>query len=380
MKIAVFGGSGFLGYDFIRFALKRGGIEPVIYSSSAKSLSNLARHEVDIRLYAAAEPQAVELDRDVGWLVNFAHPFERRGSISGKDQIARFVQFVGNAKRSCPGLRLIHLSSMSVYEPFARGLRFVETDALNPPRHDRYAEEKVFAETALRALPGAAAWQLHLRPTVVYGPFCGVWTDRILEAFTQGDVGFCDLSGHIQPIHGEDVSRFIYERLFDFRAGVYNLPGPEEISWQTFLETFRDIVGIGRLVALPDAVADRDGGSESAWDFYVNNVRELMRAVRKEPSFDRLAWRVARHLPVSMVQWVRSILLGRDAAAAAPCPIAGKRPVSRLYSRRFFGEDRLVDGARLMVDFPACSARRMSQVRDELSAYYRFRFTDARFT
>lgn len=379
MKIAVFGGSGFLGYDFIRLALKRGGIEAVVYSSSAKSLSNVARHEVDIRLYSSTDPQAVVLDRDVEWLINFAHPFERRGNLTAMEQVARFVQFVGNAKRSCPGLRLIHLSSMSVYEPFARGRKFAESDVLNPPRHDRYAKEKVFAESALRALPGAVDWQLHLRPTVVYGPFCGVWTDRILEAFTQGDIGFHDLSGRIQPIHGEDVSRFIYERLFAFRAGVYNLPGPEEMSWQAFLETFRDIVGVGRLVALPGTVAERDGAGESTWDFYVNNVRELMHAVRREPPFDRMARRIASHLPDSAVQWIRKALLGRDAAAAPASAMAGQSPVNQNYARRFFGEDRLVDGARPMADFPAFSTRRVRDVREELSAYYRFRFTDARF-
>ena len=94
MKVAVFGGSGFLGYDFVRLALRDGGCTPVVYSSSAKSLSNVARHEVDIRLYPSADPASVVLDTDVDLLLNFSHPFERRDGISGQVQVERFADFV----------------------------------------------------------------------------------------------------------------------------------------------------------------------------------------------------------------------------------------------------------------------------------------------
>src|SRR3546814_15220128 len=89
------------------------------------------------------------------------------------------------AKQANPGLRLIHLSTMSVFEPFAGKHFFTESAPLHPPKTDRYACEKVLAESALKKLPNAEKWQVHLRPTIVYGPYCGVWTDRILEAFTQ---------------------------------------------------------------------------------------------------------------------------------------------------------------------------------------------------
>jgi len=195
MKVAVFGGSGFLGYDFVRFALQRGGVELVVYSSGAGSLANVARHDVDLRLYPADDPQTVVLDDDTAVVVNFAHPFERRGEISGTEQINRFVRFIAAAKRSNRDLRLVYLSSMSVFEPFGRSHRFAEADPVRPPRDDRYAQEKVHAETELRNLPDADRWQLHLRPTVVYGPFCRPFTDRFLELFRQGDVGYIDLSG-----------------------------------------------------------------------------------------------------------------------------------------------------------------------------------------
>ena len=135
MKVAVFGGSGFLGYDFVRFALRHGGVEPIVYSGGGKSLANVSRHDVDIRLYSADDPQAIALDDDVDVVVNFAHPFERRGGITGTEQIARFVRFVGQARRANPRLRLIHLSSMSVFEPFGRNRRFEDRSRAVVKRH-----------------------------------------------------------------------------------------------------------------------------------------------------------------------------------------------------------------------------------------------------
>lgn len=372
MKVAVFGGSGFLGYDFVRLALHEGGCEPVVYSGSAKSLSNVARHEVDIRLYPPADPASVQLDPDVDTLINFSHPFERRDGINGYAQIERFAAFVARARQRNPRLRLIHTSSMSVFEPFAHGREFVESDGLRPPRGDRYAREKLRAEQALLALPEAASWQLHLRPTVVYGPFCGVWTDRIFQAFLAGDVDYRDLNGRIQPLHGEDLSRFILQRVREFRPGIYNVAGPEMMSWQTFFASFQAIVDKGVLRYR------NDGGvsaKQSLLGFYGSNLRELVHAVRKEPAFNRIALSIARHLPERSVLLIRALLLGSDERALA----STARGASDEYMRAFFSEDRLVSTARLARDFPAFAPRPVLACRDELGRYFRFRFCDDSF-
>ncbi|MCC6706278.1 MAG: NAD-dependent epimerase/dehydratase family protein [Gammaproteobacteria bacterium] len=370
MKVAVFGGSGFLGYDFVRLALKEGGVTPVVYSSSAKSLSNVARHEVDIRLYPSAEPASVTLDEDVDLLINFSHPFERRDGISGYTQVQRFADFVGAARRHNPRLRLIHTSSMSVYEPFAPGHEFDERASLRAPRHDRYAREKICAEQALLALPDAASWQLHLRPTVVYGPFCGVWTDRIFEAFMAGDVDYRDLSGRIQPLYGEDLSRLLLGAVRNFRPGIYNVPGPETLRWQEFMGAFAALVGHGRLRHRAEG-----GGAQTWIGFYTSNLRELLHAVRREPAFNRIALRIARHLPERSVLAIRDLLLGRGERAPRNVEARG----SDEYMRAFFAEDRLVSAAQVMRDFPDFKPRALSACADDLGRYYRYRYSDDQF-
>ncbi len=376
MKVAIFGGTGFLGYDFIRLALAEAKLTPIVFSSNPKSLTNVARHGIDIRLYRSGDPESIRLESDVNLVVNFAHPFEARDRISGKEQIRRFVRFIGSAKRLNPSLRLIHLSSMSVYEPFAESVYFDEASPLAPPKDDRYANEKVYAETALLQLPAAAEWQLHLRPTVVYGAYCGVWTDRILAAFQNGDVGFFSLDGKIQPIHGEDVSRLIHENAIRFRAGVYNLPGPDVMTWKDFVTVFRDIVDVGRLVKMEGNPAGGNGGRESAFQFYLKNFRELMHVVRKEPSFDRMAVRVASRLPGQIVERIKRILLGREDSMGASGTALASTPSAALFGRAFFAADRLVSDRKLSTDFPEFRSTSLATNVDRLASYYRFRFTD----
>jgi nucleoside-diphosphate-sugar epimerase len=375
MKVAVFGGSGFLGYDFVRCALRRGGVDLVVYSTSANSLANVSRHDVDLRLYSANEPHAVVLDDDTDVVVDFAHPFERRGEVGGAEQIHRFVRFIAAAKRSNPRLRLIYLSSMSVFEPFMQNRRFAEADPLRPPKADRYAREKVLAETELRTLPDADRWQLHLRPTVVYGPFCRPFTDRFLELFKQGDVWYRDLSGRIQPIYGEDISRFICDRLFDFAAGVYNLAGPEEMSWQTFVEAFREIVGVSRLVQMP---ADSGFTDRELPPSYKDDIRQLMQVARQQPSFDRLAGRILRRLPAAASGRFKRLLFGRDAPRVAPVS-DGPTANAALFGRSYFAEDRLVQATKWRRDFPTLELSRLPDVKPILERYYRFRFSDGAF-
>src|SRR4051812_9354499 len=90
MKVAVFGGSGFLGTAFLRTALRRGGIDSVFYTSSGARPAALGGAALDVRPYAPDHIGDLTLHPDTDAIVNFAHPFERRGALSGADQIRQF--------------------------------------------------------------------------------------------------------------------------------------------------------------------------------------------------------------------------------------------------------------------------------------------------
>jgi nucleoside-diphosphate-sugar epimerase len=139
---------------------------------------------------------------------------------------------VAAAERMNPALRIIHLSTMSVYGS-AAGL--IEETA--PLRGDLgpYSAAKVAAEATIAAYPRAVVF----RPGCVFGPGSEQWSIRIarlLLARRLGDLGaagdgFCNL------VHVGDVVLAILRALekpgVDGR--VFNLSTPEPPTWNEFL-------------------------------------------------------------------------------------------------------------------------------------------------
>lgn len=370
MKLAVFGGTGFLGYDFIKAAMKLPDIELVVYSTGPGSLVNIARHELDVRLLSVSQLESLELDSDTDFIVNFSHPFGLRDGLNSRDQLKLFVGLVDREKRRLRKLRLIHLSTMSVYEPFGTNIRFEETGRVKTPRTDQYATDKAYVEKALRSLDESEAWQLHLRPTIVYGPFCRPWTDRVMEALAKGDIAYSDLSGRMQPVYGADISRFLVSMLLRYEPGVYNISGAEEVSWEDYLKFYESIVECGSLHFDSNVKPVEFGPSVNLWRFYRDNLRELVGVMINEPSFERMASPVLRRLSRRFVVWVRDKMPGFG------MPSYSSPPAESFFSSQFFAEDRLVNRDAFANKFPDFEFTAMSETREELTSYYQFRFTD----
>lgn len=375
MKLAIFGGTGFLGYDFLQEVFGESGITPVIYTTHPKSLVNVARHDLDIRLITMEAIGLLEVDADTDFIVNFAHPFSVRGGLSSRQQLDGFIQLVRREKARLPGIRLIHLSTMSVYEPFEEAIKYRENDHLHPPQADIYAQDKVYIERKLRELPESDVWQLHLRPTIVYGPFCRPWTDALLEAFHEGDVTYADLSGRIQPVYGHDVSRFIRDCLHAFQPGVFNFAGMETCTWQEFLGYMGEIAGHGKLVHRTDIKPTDTGATGHGKSSYWSDIKELVKVTVKQPSFDRIALRVVRWLPRSAVQWIRDAILGDRLIRGMSPPT----PLVSAFANPFFETDRLVSMEHFRQTFPDFQFAPMAENREILRRYYLFRFTETRF-
>ena len=382
MKVAIFGGSGFMGYDFFRLIEGEGSITPIVYTSGPQSLSNLARHDVDIRFVPTNELEQLELDDGVDAIVNFAHPFAKRFQMTVEEQVHAHAAFFGRARERNQRLSLIHISTMSVYEPFAPDRFFAEDSPLSPPEDDAYATGKVLFESLLRALPAAGDWQHILRPTVVYGPFCRPWTDGPLSAFHTGDVVYTDLGGRIQPILARDISRFVRARLTDFSPGIFNIAGPEAMSWHDYLAAYRAIVGDGDFVKAHPSPETGDSKPRSL-PWYAKKSRVFLRDVVKNKNLKEMIAPVRAHSPEWLIKGVRTTLqTGESKKPPAPA-FHEERPEPRprvdTYARPFFSEDRLVDTSRIEGAFSGLELTPLAAATEELTKYFRYRFSDEIF-
>jgi hypothetical protein len=359
-----------MGYDLACALHESPLYEPIVYSTSAKSLVNISRHDIDVRLVRYAELSQTLLPDDVRFLVNFAHPFGNRESLSVPSQVRILSDFMIRNLERLKDMRAIQLSSMSVYEPFAAGREYQETSPCNVPRSDRYARSKCDFESRLESHRALQERLLTLRPTVVYGPFCRPWTDAILEKFDAGDIEYRDLSGRVQPILVSDVTRFILDRLTDFAPGTFNLAGPRVLSWHEFLNFFGNIASHGRLVERLEPDPPPPGSVRGT----LREVSGLVRKNLRDPGVKELARPWVRRLPAPWIERLKHRLtdnLGPLARSVAPGP-----STPGTFCDGFFAEDRLVSMCATNERFANTEWTPLESTQDLISRYHRFRFRD----
>lgn len=364
MKVSVFGATGFMGYDFMRHAMSAGReFELTAYTTSACSLTNLSRHEVDIRLTSYADLPTLELESGTELIVNFAHPFAVREVLSTKQQSKRLAQFLRRQLESRRDMRLIHISSMSVYEPFAAGHEFDEDSTIKPPADDSYACDKATIDRQILNGDLVSNHVLILRPTVVYGPMGRPWTDNIFKEFLKGDVLHFGLNGRIQPIWVSDASRFIIERMRRFVPGILNLAGPDTLTWKEFLSWFEAIAENGRLREIPSTIEADEKQRRSTHARAMSRLRGLVH----HPSLKEFVRPLWQRMPQSLRAAAKRKLEGPERTSRGP------------YRRKFFEEDRLVSIGKLKSEFPDYALTPMEATIPTLKSYFQFRFKDGPF-
>lgn len=367
MKIALLGGTGFIGYDFVRLILQDKSITPVVFTTAPKSLTNIARHKIDIRYVPYPSMNSFKLDGDIEYVINFSHPFGNRDGLTIDEQIDILVKFLGKFLKLNSRTKLIHISTMSVYEPFANEVEFNEDSSFKPPKHDSYACSKLRFEKKLLKFAEQSRI-LILRPTIVYGPYCRPWTDNIMAAFNSGDVGYNSMDGLIQPLYVRDLSRFLVKQLNDFSPGVFNIAGHEKISWWDFFKYFEGIVQSGKLTK----IVRQD--SEIEDHKIIDDVKSLCAMLLKEPSFKRIVNPITRFIPNSII----SAIIMRTKNSETKNDMKEKL-VNNAYCKPFFGQDRLVSTKHFNMKFHGFRFTDMPPTHEILKEYFAYRFTDKIF-
>jgi len=366
MRIGILGASGFLGYDFTRLMLGEPDADITVIATSASNLTNLSRHDIPIRLVSYRQMQKGAFGADFDWLVNFAHPFQPRDGLSQKQQISILGDALLGALARQANLRLIHISTMSVYEPFAGNTYFAESHAPKPPQDDTYASSKALLDAHLLKQPAVAERIMLPRPTIVYGPFCRPWTDGILSAFLSGDVLYRSLDGRMQPLFSGDLCHLLKDAIQGrFCAGPINVAGDEEMTWMQFLSFFQSIANAGGLEHYDGPAAKEPSAAD--------DIRTVINTLITEPAFIRLAKPISRWIPKRTR--VRKEAKAREEIATAGDKVGTAMP----FVKPFFAEDRLVSRERFTATYPEFAFTALQANRDLLGRYATFRFSDTPF-
>lgn len=205
--------------------------------------------------------------------------------------------------------RLVHVSSLSVYEPLPDA-PLTETSPLGR----RYGDDKLAAQREVmrmvreEGLPAAV-----LQPTVVYGPFSRYWTERPADMLTDGAVFLpAPGDGICNAVHVDDVVRaLLLAAQRDEAVGeTFLVSGPEHPTWLDFYGAYAKALG-------------RDGAVR------LMPYDEMERRIRRADRWPTLPTpeRVLGHWPL------------RQALRSAVYPLLGERGKS--LARRFYEQGNL---------------------------------------
>lgn len=148
--------------------------------------------------------------------------------------------------------RLVHISSISVYEPTADG----DLDEMAPKELSgwTYADTKLSAEELVldycyhHGLPVAV-----VQPTIVYGPFVRSWTIGPVRQLTSGRVILVDNgSGYCNAVYIDDViDAMILAATKEQAVGeTFLISGAEPISWQTFFSAYEKVLDLKTIISM----------------------------------------------------------------------------------------------------------------------------------
>ena len=237
------GATGFLGGVVAR-DLHAAGHSVTATGRDAERGERLRAEGLDFRPADLRQAGWPELLRGVEAAVHCA----ARSSLWGRwpDFVADNVEVSAGLARACAerGVRLIHISTPSVYNATGRTRQVPESTSIGPRFDSPYARSKWLAEAAVRgALPDATI----LRPRGIYGLGDTALVPRLVRALrsgrlprlTRGEV-------HTELTHVRNVAQVIGLALSRPAPGVFNVTDGEAIPLWATLDRLADTLGVPR--------------------------------------------------------------------------------------------------------------------------------------
>jgi nucleoside-diphosphate-sugar epimerase len=290
-RALVTGGSGFIGRRLIEALLARGtGIR--IATSGAPERLRWALPQAEIVRADLKNPQMLagavagcDLVFHVAYQFGGRRHDQWRANVEGTKALAQ-AAVRQNVRR------FVHFSSIAAYGSQPDG----DLDEQAPARPEHvYAEIKHHLDQMLLEMHRAQSLPVAiLQPTIVYGPWGGTWTTRLLEQVKSSRVGLPAAGrGLCNAVFVDDVvSAALLASERDAAIGnAFLISDNAPVTWGEFYAAYEEIAGRKSVVLLDDADFDREWrrryGHIHALQRYRRGLERLLTAKNLQRS-DRL--------------------------------------------------------------------------------------------
>jgi len=304
-KVFVTGGTGFIGTRFIQKCIMEWDINITALVRNYSRLSRLARFEKGAIQYeygSINNLDSIDSIKSCDCVVHFAFD-----STSLKNNLVGINNIIEKCKLY--NKRLIHISTISVYEPLLAN-KINEKITNIPPKSNSYAYSKYLIEKEVwEKIEKNNLDAIIIQPTIVYGPFGASWTDRIINQLDSGTVILPDEGrGICNPVYIDDLCDGILLSCKVDRPQnrKFLISGPDHVEWREFYGEFSKIVGKNSLKYKPRI--EIQSNKNNPFKFFKIAISNPLMFVSWEPMKSILK-SLQYKIPSSVKLWIKEIYL-----------------------------------------------------------------------
>jgi len=237
-RVTVLGGNGFVGAHVVRSFAERGYRVRSASRSGSSAVANAGQPSVEAARCDVRDARSVEDALRGADVVVASFVGDRRTQVDG---IANVLGALGNA-------RLLYLSTAEVY-----GNADGELDESAPLLRQgwEYSDSKIEAELSCQSAAERGAKVTLFRPSIVYGPGAETWVVELGNKLVRGQWGTLGRfgGGTANLLFVDDLVAALHRSLAtQLEPGtVFNLNGPDQVSWNEFFSLFNAELGLPAL-------------------------------------------------------------------------------------------------------------------------------------